>query len=225
MRSLPGPFRTVKAPAILRWPYPYRWAFGITDDTDGATLEKVEAFYEFCLARDIWPTKTVWTHRPMRSSGNLQRPPNAGITLEDDAYRAYCQQLAQRGVEMALHGVTSGNNERADVIRGFERFEQVFGHVPSMYICHLRNREHPYWGENQFSSPLLKAFVRRFTEAGRHTYSGEDPASPYYWTDICWQKVKYVRLFRTVDFNVLKHNPHMPFHQEDKPDVRMIVMS
>jgi hypothetical protein len=56
---------------------------------------------------------------------------------------------------------------------------------------------------------------------GPYEYSGADPTSPYYWSDICRKVISYVRLYRTRHFNVLRSNPSMPYHLPGKPDVRL----
>jgi len=58
------------------------------------------------------------------------------------------------------------------------------------------------------------------TYAGAHRCSGEDPASPYFWGDLCRERVRYIRLFRTRDANTLAANPSMPYFEAEKPYVR-----
>jgi len=204
---------------VLRWPYPYRWAFGITDDTDGCTMESVRAVYEYCTRLGIWPTKTVWTQQASERCGLLhQWEPDDGLTLDDPQYRRYCGELSERGVEFALHGVSAGNNTREEVLRGLERFRETFGYLPRLYVCHSLNAEHPYWGVNHYRSRLARFAVRLLTRPER--FCGDEPGSPYYWADVCRETIHYVRLYRTLDLNVLRHNPHMPYHEKGKPGVR-----
>ena len=115
--------------------------------------------------------------------------------------------------------MSSGNNVREDVIRGLQTFKETFGYAPSVYICHSHNAEHPYWGEQQYRSTIAKLatwFLYRFK---REEFFGHDPSSEYYWSDICRKTIRYMRLYRTRHPNVLKKNPHLPYHQFDKPDV------
>lgn len=204
----------------LRWPYPYKWAFGLIDDTDCSTLEAVLTVYEHCLDAGITPTKTVWAQAAERDCGHpVSSRPIVGTTLDDDAYREYCEALAKRGVEFCLHDVSPGNNLREDTLRGFETFERTFGYAPRVHVFHSHNCDHIYWGENQYGSRFAKALVRLMT--GKRDYFGEDHESPYYWSDVCRDKISYIRLYRTRDFNVLKHNPNMPYHLHGKPDVKL----
>ena len=192
----------------------------MTDDTNGSTLEGVRAVYEYAIGHGVWPTRTVWTQRASRRCGvRNQLEPNRGLTLEDAAYTRYCQELHERGIEFALHDVSSGNNTREDVIRGLQTFKDTFGHAPSIYICHAHNAEHPYWGEEQYRSPIARRLARLFYRFKPEEFSGHIPTSPYYWSDICRETIRYVRLYRTRHLNVLRKNPGLPYHQYDKPDV------
>jgi hypothetical protein len=192
----------------------------MTDDTNGSTLETFQTVYEYCIELGIWPTRTVWTQRPTRDCGiRTKKKAKGGLTLEDEAYRRYCQELSQRGIEFALHDVSSGNNTREDIIRGFRTFKETFGHDPAVYICHSLNAEHPYWGEQQYRPRVVRLLARLFYRYKAEEYSGHDPTSPYYWSDICRKTIRYLRLYRTRALNVLKKNPQLPYHQYDKPDV------
>jgi hypothetical protein len=205
---------------VLRWPYPYRWAFGFTSDTDNTSLEATRFFYDYCLEKGMYPTKTVWVHKPQRQSGVLDTLEiDSSPTLEDVDYQEYCQSISQKGIEFCLHDVSAGNNLREEIMQGFEEFQEAFGYYPRLHICHGLNQDHPYWSLNHFSHPLMK-FVGKLIYGRRAKFSGEDPESPYYWSDICRRRIKYLRLYRALKFNVLKYNPSMPYHLYDKPDVR-----
>jgi hypothetical protein len=205
---------------VLRWPYPYRWAFSLIDDTDCSTQEAVTTVYEYCLARGIYPTKTLWVHEARRGCGSPRAgKPIAGVTLEDPRYLAYCQSIGSRGVELCLHDASPGNNLREETEAAFERFQKAFGYLPRIHVFHSHNCDHFYWGAQQYSSRWLGSIVRAV--AGRHDYHGSDPKSPYYWSDICRRLISYVRLYRTRHFDVLRCNPNMPYHLPGKPDVRL----
>jgi len=51
----------------------------------------------------------------------------------------------------------------------------------------------------------------------RHQCFGEAVESPYFWGDLCLEKIKQIRLFRTRDTNTLAANPAMPYFEEHKP--------
>lgn len=208
-----------RTPRILRWPAPYRWAYAMTDDTDESTLESTRVVYEYCLERGIKPTRLLWTHEPSEKCGVVNpEDPIPGASLEDPAYRDYCRDLHARGVTFGLHGASAGNSTRERTLAGFERFEQVFGQPADLFIAHMRNAENIYWGAQRYTSPLLRAAARSLIIPA--TYHGEDESSPYYWADICRERVSYIRLYRTRTLNVLAKNPSMPFHDPRFPAVR-----
>ena len=204
---------------VLRWPAPFRWAYAMTDDTDKSTLQSTRVVYEYCLERGIKPTRLLWTHEPSEKCG-VKNPedPIPGASLEDPDYRAYCQDLYERGVTFGLHGASSGNSTRERTLAGFERFEEVFGRPPELFIAHMRNAENIYWGAERYANPVLRAIARALIIPA--TYHGDDESSPYYWADICRERIRYIRIYRTRSLNVLAKNPSMPFHDARFPDVR-----
>lgn len=205
---------------VLRWPVPYRCAFAITDDPDQSTTERVRVIYEFCLSLGIRPTRGTWVLDPRRTCGLEHRlPPDAGVSLEDPEYRALSLELASRGVEFGLHGVTSGDNLRAEVQEGLDRFRECFGYDPRVLCFHKHNAENLHWGEAFFVSRLARRIVRFLVPTGHERYEGSDENSPYFCGDLVRDRVKYVRLFRTLSLDVLSKNPSMPFHLVDRPYV------
>jgi len=204
---------------ICRWPYPYRMAVGMNDDTDSSTVPVLLALYEYCIQRNVFPTKTVWIKPPESGCGTSEKNAlDPGTTLRDPEYRAYCLSLARRGVVFGLHGVSSGNNTRESTLAGIDEFRQIFGYGARLYISHSRNAENPYWGPGLFNDPLMRRLSHRYFAPD--SFHGHDPSSKYYWGDICRKEVHYVRLFRTLELDVLRRNPHMPYHDFRRPDVR-----
>jgi hypothetical protein len=204
-------------PAVeLIWPpFPYRGGFCITDDTDAATLESVRAVYDFLASIGLKATKTVWAFPPVEPCGIPALPPSIqrGITLEDPKYLDYCVGLAAHGFEICLHGASSGNNVRDRTARAFDVVERRFG-LPGTYICHAKNAENPYWHEKVAPRGPAQIMLKF---ASHYRCSGEDPASPYFWGDLCLAKVRHMRLFRTRNVNTLAENPSMPYYDPEKP--------
>ena len=208
-------------PVKLLWtPHPYRGGFAILDHPDGATLERVRAVYDYLDSMGVRTTKTLWAFEPEGPSGIPPLPELVleGVTLESRAYRDYCVRLARGGFELALHGASAGNNRRGRTCAAFDRLERELGAAARTYVCHAKNAENPYWqGKAVVGGPLRWAA----NLAGwRHRCSGEDPASPYYWGDVCRERVRYMRLFRTPEINTLGANPSMPYFEREKPCVR-----
>ena len=206
--------------AELRWPpHPYRAGFTITDDTDASRLPTVRAVYDVLAAHRVRVTRTVWAFAPEEPCGIPPLPARMqrGVTLEDAAYLRYCEQLGEQGFEIALHGASAGNNRRARTERAFARLDRHFPRSWT-YICHAKNAENPYWQEKTVARGPLRVPSRWFGRA--HACSGEDPASPYFWGDLCRERVRYIRLFRTREPDVLAANPSMPYFEREKPYVR-----
>ncbi len=203
--------------AELRWaPHPYRGGFCITDDTDTADLESVRIVYDFMDSLGLRATKTVWVFPPEEPSGIPALPASItrGVTLADPAYLNYCRTLASRGVEIALHGATAGNNRRELIQRAFAMMDANFPPA-STYICHAKNADNPYWQEKAVARGPLALALRLYARG--HHCSGEDPASPYFWGDLCRQRLRYIRLLRTRRINTLAANPSMPYFEREKP--------
>lgn len=203
--------------AIEPYPFGKRFALALTDDTDRATLAEVEPVYACLAAHGIRATKTVWPLTASDVSGHDPRMATAGDTLEDGAYRAWCQRLQAQGFEIALHTASGGNSPREETLLAYRRFEATFGHPPHTNIMHARNRENIYWGKDWTPGhPLLSRLIA-LVEPG--DFLGHRVGSPYYWGDVCREKTRYVRLFETLRANTLAFDPATPYHDPAKADV------
>jgi hypothetical protein len=206
-------------PAELRWPpHPFRAGFCITDDTDTATLASVRAVYDTLSEHGVFATKTVWAFPAEEPCGIPALPPSIqrGATLADADYRAYCAELARRGFELSLHGASAGNNRTANVARGFRLLDEIAPPSP-VYICHAKNADNPYWQEKVVARGPLRTLLELYARG--HQCSGEDPASPYFWGELCRARVRYIRLLRTRSLDTLAADPAMPYFEREKPFV------
>ena len=204
--------------AKLVWPpYPYKAGFCVTDDTDAATFQQVKAVYDFLLARNFRTTKTVWAFKPMDRCGVPPVPDSVlrGITLEDPRYLDYCRKLHERGFEICLHGASAGNNTREYTVKAFDFLEHNIG--PSdTFICHSKNADNLYWEHKVTSLPILRTLLKCHS---KHSCSGEVESSPFFWGDLCTEKINQIRLFRTRRLDTLRGNPSMPYFDRCKPFV------
>ena len=204
--------------ARLVWPpYPYKAGFCVTDDTDAATFEQVKAVYDFLMSKGFRTTKTVWPFTPIDKCGIPPLPNSTlrGVTLEDKRYLDYCKVLHDRGFEICLHGASAGNNTRQ---RTRDAFDFLARNLPGSdtFICHAKNADNIYWEHKIVSLPLLGRLLKLYS---KHTCSGEIESSPYFWGDLCREKVNQIRLFRTRCTNTLQRNPSMPYFDRRKPYV------
>ncbi|MCA1673099.1 MAG: hypothetical protein LC799_13180, partial [Actinobacteria bacterium] len=202
-------------------PYPFGKTFAVvlTDDTDGARLETLTPIYCTLDEYDIRVTKTVWPLPAVSSSGSLPPAPWDWdtVTLQDCCeYQRFCQDLQQRGHEIAMHTASGGDNVRERTLEAYRLFERVLGHPPRTNIMHGRNRENLYWGRNLFPNPVMRSMVGVFEPQDFH---GHDPTSPYFWGDICRERTTYVRMLETRSLNTLAFDPATPFHDPTKPYV------
>jgi hypothetical protein len=195
----------------IRWPDGKHFAFTVFDDTDGVTMENTPPVYEFLGDAGFRTTKSVW---PIPSS---RSPRIGGLTCADPAYRRWVQSLAGNGFEIALHGVSATTATRGDIERGLDTFRDIFGHDPACHANHADALDSMYWG------------VDRLSGASRHVYralkpqslrrQGHLPHSPYFWGDLCRQRIRYVRNFVYGNINTLRACPRMPYHDPDRPFV------
>ena len=208
-------------PKLSPYPFGFNFAFTITDDPDGNTLEKIKPVYDYLRKTGIAITTAVWIFKGNRSNGipDFSRKSWSVDTCERKDYLAYIQQLKKEGFEIALHGVSPGNDRRDWTIRGYEKFKDYFGAYPKMNIMHAENLENIYWGKKVVSNKILQFLIGIFIKKSEIPFSGDDPLSEYFWGDILMEKTKYVRLFGTSDINTLKFNPSMPYHDNNKPYV------
>jgi len=204
--------------AKLVWPpYPYKAGFCVTDDTDAATFGQVKAVYDFLLAKRFPTTKTVWAFKPIYRCGIPPVPDSAlrGITLEDRKYLDYCEALHDNGFEICLHGASAGNNTREYTLKALDLLERRFGRCDT-FICHAKNADNIYWEEKATSLPVLRRLLKWYS---RYECSGESEFSPFFWGDLCKERINQVRLFRTRSIDTLKSNPSMPYFDPRKPYV------
>lgn len=198
----------------MKWPDGKRFAFTIVDDTDAGTLETVKPIYDFLCDRGFRTTKTVWPLRPMEAA------PLGGETLEDPRWRAWILELARRGFEIAYHGVTDHASPRARSEQALAYWDSVVGTPPRLYASHSGQKEAMYWGPARFTPSLRLPF----TLANRYlqrdvAFFGEIEDSPYFWGDLCRDRIEYVRNFTFEDINTLACDPAMPWHDPAKPFV------
>jgi hypothetical protein len=195
------------------WPQGKTFAFSVIDDTDNATLRSVRPFYDALRHYGLRTTKTVWSLPP--APGNRF----TGESLADEAYRAWIQSLAADGFEIGWHGARSGATPRELTIQAHEVFRETLGHWPETYANHAQNADCIYWGRERFDAAEVRAAYGIF-RAGPTRFGGSTPASPFYWGDLCYNRIRYVRGFTFSDIVTTRVDPFMPFADSRRPYVR-----
>ncbi|OGN88877.1 MAG: hypothetical protein A2Z74_06605 [Chloroflexi bacterium RBG_13_46_9] len=210
---------------ISLFPKGKNFAVSFVDDTDFSTKANTKPVYDLLYEKRLRATKTVWVFRNQRSSSfrpEIEKTApsiiSGGSTLQDPEYLDFVENLKSKGFEIALHGVSAGNNLRDETIRGIDAFRNIFGEYPKINVFHQTNIENLYAG-----SAKLDIFILKLLERIVHNsdYQGHKCASPYFWGDYARETIKYMRLpFHSVkNVNTLRVNPDMPFHDRKRPYV------
>lgn len=201
-----------------RLPFPggARFAFTVIDDTDVATVENVRPIYRLLESLGMRTTKTVWPVRCEEGSRNF----SLSETLDDTPYRDFVLDLHARGFEIAFHGATMETSSRERIARALERFQALFGTPPRVHANHSFNRDNLYWGAGRLDQPALRLLYRTLYRQAPDYYQGHCPASPYWWGDLCAERIEYVRNLTFSEINLLRVNPSMPYRDPSRPYVR-----
>lgn len=199
------------------WPGGARFAFTVFDDTDWTTMVNGPPVYDVLSDLGLRVTKSVW---PTATSG---RPRTGGTSCDDPDYLAWVQSLQDVGHEIGYHNASDSPSKRVDTITALDRFAQHFGHHPRIGADHSGNLEAMYSGARRLSG-LRSRIYGRAAAAMYHDVDGEfqghDPESPYFWGDLCHDRIDYWRNFSFSGTNVLRSCPTLPYHDPDRPLVK-----
>lgn len=192
----------------ISWPEGKQFAFTIFDDTDRATLLNNRAVYDLLQRAGLRTTKSVWMF-------DGETPPYIpGVTCSESTYVKWLLELQESGFEIAWHHATWESSKRDATLRGMDSFRKTFGHDPFSMANHASNKEGIYWGSNRLSS------WRRIL-ASLHpsplSFEGHLESSPYFWGDLCQERIRYVRNFVFSGIDSLQACPWMPYHDPAKP--------
>jgi len=188
--------------------------FSIFDDTDVSTLEYIRPIYDLLTDLNMYTTKSVW---PIAYKGDSDY--TGSHTLEDIPYALYMKDLQERGFEIAYHGPTMVTSVRDDAIRSFDVFHDVLGRYPRIYAPHAQNRENLYWGASRLSVPLLRRLYVFMTHEAGDYYQGHIEESPFYWGDLAFRHIEYVRNFTFNEVNMNRISCMLVYKEPSKPCV------
>ncbi len=205
--------RSKREATPIQWPDGKTFAFTIFDDTDLAALSRLRELYSFLVDLGMRTTKSVW---PIRGQGESKV---GGATCEDSEYLRWVLGLQRLGFEIALHNVAPGTSQRAETIRGFKRFRNLFGHDPDTFANHVGCTEAIYWEDARLTGSNRRFYNLLTSNKRKNAFKGHVECSPLFWGDICRERVRYVRNFVHDDINTLKFCPLMPYHDADRPFV------
>lgn len=197
----------------IAWPDGKQFAFTIFDDTDHASVQRLEPVYKMLKDLGFRTTKSVW---PIKGD---KVAVIGGDTCENPEYLDWVQRLAESGFEIALHNVTFHTSKREDTLRGIEKFNELFGHYPVTLANHSGCKEGIYWGRHRLGGLAQIVYSAANSFKDYKTYRGHLPGDELFWGDICQTKIKYVRNFGFNEINTLKACPQMPYHDPSRPYV------
>lgn len=205
---------------MMLWPAGKRFAFTILDDTDRSTLDNTPPVYDFLNSLGFKTTKTVWMFDGEVRDDNRE---DIGATCQDKKYLEWLLKLKNQGFEIALHSSSWSRSVRGRVIEALDAFKNYFGTDPKVLAQHIDTlpNESIYWGENRVSG-IYRLIYRILTTLQRRkdVSLGHVENSPYFWGDICRDRIKYVRNFISPEINALKTCLVQPYHDPKRPYVR-----
>jgi hypothetical protein len=199
----------------ITWPEGKRFAFTVFDDTDLAVPGNYEKVYDCLADAGLKTTKSVW---PTTGKGFDARSEH-GSTCDDKDYLKHVLSLQKQGFEIGYHLSFHSGLLREEIRRGLDRFKDYFGHDPVSMSNHASSREGIYWGPARLSAPLRWVYRALMRRPFGSPHDGENPKSPYFWGDICRERIRYVRNFVYGDIDSLGAAPMMPYHDPRRPYV------
>jgi hypothetical protein len=202
------------APEPISWPYGKRFAFTIFDDPDSQTWEAGREVYALLRDLGFLTTKGLWPMGPIRT------PSDYGLTCAHPGYTGWIQSLLECGFEAGYHNATSHTCLRAETEKGLDLFRSQFGAYPRTMANHYNCDENLYWGEGRLSGWRRAAYNLLTRYQNHNRFFGHVVGHPYYWGDLCQERITYCRSFAFKEINTRKAWPLFPYHDPARPLVR-----
>ena len=196
------------------WPHSRKFAFTVFDDPDSQTFAASREVYGLLGDLGILTTKGVW---PL--PGDPRNASDHGETCGNPAYAAWLREIQEQGFEIGYHNATSHTSRRETTLEALDRFAELFGQNPVTMSNHYHCHEGIYWGPNRLSGWRRHAYNVLTLGRNRGRSLGHLSDSPYFWGDLCQQRIRYVRNFASPEINTLRACPRMPYHDPQRPFV------
>ena len=198
----------------LTYPSGTEFAFTILDDTDDTTTENGRPVYDLLKELGLRTTKTVWA---LDTTPDNRGPYFAGETLASPEYLEWVHELAANDFEIAFHNATMGSSLRKDTIKALDLLKKEFGNDIRLHCNHGENRENLHWGLDRYSSFVIRKTLDLYGKFQTcRKFEGNDPESPYFWSDIANERLSYIRAFTYRRLNGAKIPPGRPFRDSTK---------
>ena len=200
----------------IEWPEGKRFAFTIFDDPDFQSKEIGKPVYDFLADLGFRTTRGVFPGVDLTPESDRK------FTCMDPAHEQWLQSMQQQGFEMGWHGASPGTSKREQTAEALERFRLIFGDWPKTISQHYECKENMYWGDDRLSEASHRLIYNALTRwRNHHSFHGHVPGHELYWSDLCRQRVRYIRNFVFLDINTLAMCPYMPYRDPDRPDANL----
>ncbi|MEQ1860611.1 MAG: hypothetical protein ABMA13_11810 [Chthoniobacteraceae bacterium] len=196
----------------MTWPEGKRFAFTVFDDADNDRLDNTRPVYDFLGELGFRTTKSAWL-LPGAPGARL-----SGLSCEEPAYLGWVQSLQREGFEIGWHGAAGSSSTREETIEGFRRFHEHFGEDPRVMSNHFQNNDSIYWGAARLTG--WRQTLYRLANRTAPRAEGHVEGSPYFWGDLCRERLSYVRNWVFRDIDTLAACPLMPYHDPARPFAR-----
>lgn len=180
-----------------------QFRFSIIDDTDDAFLHNIKPIYNLLFRYKIFITKTVWVYPPRDKHSK-------GDSLQNPEYLKFIKELYQRGFEIALHNVGSGNFTKGEIQKGLNEFKDKLGVYPNININHSYNPDSVYGGYKRFNFPFRQVVKLLYPQYSKQ-FKGEVEGSIYFWGDLHKEIIQFSRNHEIDQINTTKFDPYMPY--------------
>jgi len=152
--------------------------------------------------------------------GPIRTPSDHGLTCAHPGYREWIGSLVEAGFEAGYHNATSHTCTREETETGLELFRSQVGHYPRTMASHYNCEESLYWGDDRVGGWRRVAYNLLTRYRNHNRFFGHVSGHPYFWGDLCRDRITYCRSFTFGDVNTLKAWPHFPYHDPTRPFVR-----
>ena len=203
------------------WPDGRPFAFSIFDDTDRMTLGTGAPVYDLLTRLGIFVTKSVWPLGP-------ELPQTVGgSSCEDPEYLDWVLGLQAAGHEIGYHHASDHSSNRARTVAALDRFAELFGGDPRVGADHAGNRESLGAGPDRLTGWRSRAYraVQRVRQPDRPPFLGAVPGSPWYWGDVCRERIDYWRGLTFPRTNLFEVGVPFPYHDPRRPSVERWFLS
>jgi hypothetical protein len=180
-----------------------KFIFTIIDDTDDSTLENTKPIYDYLYKKGVFITKTVWVYPP-RDEHSL------GDSLQRKEYLEFIKEIKNRGFEIGLHNVGSGDYSKDEILKGLEEYKKLLGDYPNIHINHSYNPDSIYGGSKRFNWPF-NWIVDKLYPQYSGGFKGEERGSKYFWGEKHKEIIQFSRNHEVKDLNTTKFDKLMPY--------------